>query len=129
MKQNITNERAMEILNLKYRKNSVVPIEDEQEACRIGMNAINELAALKAKIESGTLIELPCRIGDTVYAVHYNQAADYGEIKAVTCTGFSVDADKIRAKSSVTAFPISLAGTYLTKSEAKRRLKELGGNK
>ena len=36
-------------------------------------NALEQLAELKDKIEQGTLIELPCKVGDTVYAVAYKK--------------------------------------------------------
>ena len=38
-------------------------------------NAIEHLAELEDKIEQGTLIELPCKVGDTVYYV-----CDYGSV-------------------------------------------------
>lgn len=36
----------------------------------------NRLAELEDKLESGLLIELPCKIGDTVYGIDYTYCAD-----------------------------------------------------
>lgn len=35
------------------------------------------LAELEDKIENGTLAELPCKVGDTVYEIDYNREACY----------------------------------------------------
>ena len=39
--------------------------------------AINRLAELEDKIENGTLIELPCKVGDTIYNIDHNRSACY----------------------------------------------------
>ena len=39
--------------------------------------AVDRLAELETKIENGTLIELPCKVGDTVYCVDRNRSACY----------------------------------------------------
>lgn len=70
----MTDERAIEILDPEHRGHyeSIEPVE---EACRIGIKAIKrvkELEAenteLRARLEKA--VELPCKIGDTVYEVH-----------------------------------------------------------
>lgn len=38
---------------------------------------LNRLVALEGKIENGTLVELPCKVGDTVYEIDYNRDACY----------------------------------------------------
>lgn len=40
-------------------------------------NAIERLAELEDKIENKTLIELPCKIGDTAYCIYNNGECDY----------------------------------------------------
>ena len=45
-------------------------IEDCGE-CERNFNALVRLAELEDKINNGTLIELPCKVGDTVYYVEY----------------------------------------------------------
>ena len=39
--------------------------------CERNFNALIRLAELEDKINNGTLIELPCKVGDTVYYVEY----------------------------------------------------------
>ena len=39
--------------------------------CERNFNALVRLAELEDKINNGTLIELPCKMGDTVYCVEY----------------------------------------------------------
>ena len=39
--------------------------------CERNFNALVRLAELEDKINNGTLIELPCKVGDTVYYVEY----------------------------------------------------------
>lgn len=72
----MTDERAMEILDPDHREHyeSIEPIN---EACRIGIAAIKrvkeleaENAALRERLEKA--VELPCKIGDTVYQTDTN---------------------------------------------------------
>ena len=39
--------------------------------CEKNFNALVRLAELEDKINNGTLIELPCKVGDTVYYIEY----------------------------------------------------------
>ena len=39
--------------------------------CERNFNALVRLAELEDKINNGTLIELPCKVGDTVYCIEY----------------------------------------------------------
>ena len=39
--------------------------------CERNFNALVRLAELEDKINNGTLIELPCKVGDTVYYIEY----------------------------------------------------------
>ena len=75
----------------------------------------NRLAELEDKIENGTLIELPCKVGDKVY-----QFDNGGEIyeSDITCLIYdcgNFDFEEMAIGKSV----------FLTKSEAEARLKEL----
>lgn len=40
--------------------------------CERNFNALVRLAELEDKIQNGTLIELPCKVGDMVYEIEYN---------------------------------------------------------
>ena len=91
------------------------------------------LHELENKIEQGTLIELPCKVGDTLYYV-----LDYGSVKG-ECV--CVENGKVRAIEMrenyiwievlydyfVSKHPLRNIGetVFLTREEAEKRLKEL----
>ena len=96
-------------------------------------NAIDRLAELEDKIEQGNLIELPCKVGDTVYYV-----LDYGSVKG-ECV--CVEKGKVRAiemrenyiwievlyDDFISKHPSRNIGetVFLAREEAEKRLKEL----
>lgn len=98
------------------------------------METYNRLAELEDKIEQGTLIELPCKVGDTVYYV-----LDYGSVKG-ECV--SLEIGKVSAVS-IQRNHIWIEANYedglrmqhrkdeigktvfLTREEAEKRLKEI----
>jgi hypothetical protein len=83
---------------------------------------INRLAELEDKIENGTLIELPCKVGDTIYFVnHYRTTPRIEEYKVY---GFSFGKDGTMLNIDFGAF-ISVNDVCLTKAEAEAKLKEL----
>lgn len=71
----------------------------------------------------GESVKLPCKIGDAVYAVI--RCNDSFTIKKVPCSSIEVKAHNFVIHSEIPNFPEYLLGTYLTKSEAERRLAEL----
>jgi hypothetical protein len=98
------------------------------------------LAKLEDKIEQGTLIELPCKVGDTVWTINCWQEygkQELGERYIVTryelhenkCSCIEIN-DKncyrgeisIRAKESYKGVT---PWVFLTREEAEKRLKEL----
>ena len=94
--------------------------------------AINRLAELEDKIEDGTLIELPCKIGDTVYRLHGKCAGDScpynGEYGQWRC----LYKGKRRCDAFVDEIPFNLSNLsdigkhiFLTREEAEARLKKL----
>lgn len=89
----------------------------------------NRLAELEDKIENGILVELPCKVGDTLYYVSPTKKA----INIEKVTGFIFDNSlKIRTLSHqgiLEYFPSSYLGRTLvfTKAEAENKLKELKG--
>ena len=103
--------------------------------CHKSTQVIKRLAELEDKIEQGTLIELPCKLGDTVYYV-----LDYGSVKG-ECV--CVEEGKIRAfeirenynciwfevlyEDFVSRHPLWNIGetVFLTREEAEKRLKEV----
>ena len=80
----------------------------------------NRLAELEDKIEQGTLIELPCKVGDTVYCLCKDKYVLIGEK-----TGWTYRIEKI--KSILWTFSTWEYGKtlFLTREEAEKRLKEL----
>lgn len=109
----MTIERAIEILDPEHREH-YDSIEPVNEACRMGMNALKELSELKEKLESGRLVELPCKVGDTVYQT------DGEIIYEITINRIIYDTENI-------AFDETAIGKmiFLSKEAAEARLKEL----
>lgn len=84
------------------------------------METYNRLAELEDKIEQGTLIELPCKVGDIFYGISGKEVFKYMVLaiklvrnnKIVLCTVY--DIEFILGKDA-----------FLTREEAEKRLKEL----
>lgn len=80
------------------------------------------------KIEQGTLIELPCKVGDTVYVGYGASGIDEWEVREIVIVKnnilFRLTHD---GTEDYNAAWLSEAGTQLffTREEAKKRLKEL----
>lgn len=80
------------------------------------------LHKLEDKIENGTLIELPYKIGDTVFRINtvIIPADDYK-------TSFHRELYIEKAKFDLTLYGEIGTRTFFTKEQAKARLKELQG--
>lgn len=104
--------------------------------------AIDKLAKLENQLENGTLIELPCKVGDTVYNIYKECSKcqhfkDYAYTDYVECTldddkrmfDFDFDKDCIYTiyETQFTYSMIDKVGKsiFSTKSEAEKKLKEL----
>lgn len=86
--------------------------------CRI---AYNKLSAIEDKIEQGTMIELPCKVGDKVYVI-----AD-GIWHCQEVWQFRYDSCGLFVKT-VGVYPYDFEWgetAFLTREEAEKRLKEL----
>ena len=117
-------------------------------------NAINRLAELEDKIENGTLVELTCKVGDTVYGVGFTDCmrrhvSTGKEKRRIFNECVKMDADCKKCKYGIPAIEkfvctqIQLCGdkytyivgkryknyrpddVFLTQEEAEARLKEL----
>ena len=84
--------------------------------------------------EQGRLIKLPCKVGDTVYVkmashckTHYAEAEVKDFVHFISCGFCIVVTSKYFDKQNI---PLSEFGktVFLTREEAKSRLKELRGN-
>ena len=95
----------------------------------------DRLAELEDKIEDGTLVELPCKVGDTVYFIEYFcNANGCSNDKQTICCGCSEMLERERKKQtyviSEKKFRLKDLSKinktlYITKAEAEARLKEL----
>lgn len=83
---------------------------------------LNRLAELEDKIEDGTLIELPCKVGDIVY-----QFDNGGEIYELMILHINIYKGKPYYETDAIDFDNRAIGESIfpTKAEAEARLKEL----
>lgn len=90
------------------------------------MSCAYELLAYRSKIKNGTLVELPCKVGDTIYTVEYSLAKGEWFVKEYTVYGFSVDEDRIILYID---FDICVGAheVYYTKTKAEEELEKLRG--
>lgn len=85
----------------------------------------DRLAELEDKIEQGTLIELPCKVGDIMYQVfHPSQAEPFPfEVEKIRviiqADGIKVYVEEINGKGG------TVGSMAFTREEAEKRLKEL----
>lgn len=93
------------------------------------------LAVLEDKIENGTLIDLPCKVGDTVYMIWIDRLDENnapihkiqsGNIFAIQLEHKEGNLDIwLRVEFGLTYCCRRIGDFYLTKAEAEQRLKEL----
>ena len=112
---------------------SMVECGEHCEDCYVG-NLYNRLAELEDKIENGTLIELPCKVGDKIWYIDKNYTIQQAE---VTCIDIRTTSRHIIATRYVLekedTIKIALmfedfnVDYWLTKAEAEAKLKELKG--
>ena len=91
---------------------------------------VNRLAELEDKIENGTLIEFPCKVGEKVYCVYhfddsYDEDFEY-EIIPEEVVDIIVKEDDFDIRTACRMIgKFQIVCVCLTKSEAEARLKEL----
>lgn len=92
------------------------------------LETYNRLAELEDKIENGTLVDLPCKVGDTLYEVlknHRPPAIQQTKVEKIIVTEKGL---KLKlARNSVYETSISSLGKTLFSTEAKalKKLKEV----
>ena len=92
-----------------------------------------KLQELEDKIEQGTLIELPCKVGDTVYYTspeYYNSLLVEYKVTEISQTREGIRLSVYgspKEKGLITYLWASFIGktVFLTREEAEKRLKEL----
>jgi hypothetical protein len=95
-------------------------------------NALNRLAELEDKIEQGTLIELPCKVGDTIYVIDEwwerteGKPVHYVVLSEDKVDSFTYYGNIIHIDCEISdSFYIFGDDAFLTREEAEKRLKEL----
>lgn len=86
------------------------------------------LAELEDKIENGTLVETPCKVGDTVYEFFKDHKPPFIQETTIEKIVITEKGFKLRlSRNSFYETAISSLGRtiFLTKSEAEAKLKEL----
>lgn len=89
---------------------------------------INRLAELEDKIENGTLVEPPCKVGDTIYEVFKNNKPPFIQQTKVEKIIITEKGLKLKlARNSFYETAISSLGKtlFLTEAEAQKKLEEL----
>lgn len=84
--------------------------------------AYNRLCDLEDKIENGTLVELPCKVGDKVWVMCYDSWCTMPIMQASVAKSLSQIVHWIESEE---------LGTYvfLTQAEAEAKLRELEGGR
>lgn len=101
--------------------------ESENAAAASYEELLNRLAELEDKIESVTLVELPCKVGDTIYEVFKNHRPPFIQQTKVEKIILTEKGLKLKlARNSVyETSGASLGKTlFLTEAEALKKLKE-----
>lgn len=99
-----------------------IKLENRNEFC---LKCFDRLAELEDKMENGTLIELPCKIGDTMYQVfHPSQVEPFPfEVEKIRviiqADGIKVYVEEINGKGG------TVGSMSFTREEAEAKLKEL----
>jgi hypothetical protein len=134
------------IINCVVCSNKTEKYKCRQDKTNCLKVVINRLAELEDKIENGTLIELPCKVGQQVYVDGNTFYYYQGKTENISGKQFYVGEImsfiinkrqflmKIKIKNETTfylgktaRYPISAIGktVFLTKAEAEAKLKEL----
>lgn len=104
---------ALKSLHKKILESSLAEkVTEEEMLC---------LAKLEDKLESGQLVELPCKVGDTVFVLR-NGAGSPLRIEEDKIIGFDILQNTIVAHGK---YGHAYSEVFLTKLEVEARLKEL----
>lgn len=105
--------------------------------CKYISDALEKLADYEDLEEQGRLLKLPCKVGDTIYAVgeivkeYKVLSVSYHSNKPTNRSEVCIETLPVNGSRVVVAFYDKEFGknVFLTKSEAEAKLKELRGGK
>ena len=85
------------------------------------------LAELEDKIENGTLVELPYKIGAIVYVIYTNRETGEPDVRITDVVGYEIMRGELWAKTSIPYRKcyIEIENVFRTQAEADAKLKEL----
>ena len=116
----LTNEELHDFLSRVF-------VQLEPTLSRSMMSCAKEILAYRSKIENGTLIELPCKIGDTIYTIEYSQYRDDWFVTEYTVYGFSINEDRIILHIGF-GICVGADEVYYTQAEAEAKLAKIRGH-
>lgn len=110
--------------------------KEDWENCQTISDVIDKLAEYEDLEEQGRLLKLPCKVGDTIYAVgeivkeYKVLSVSYHSNKATNRSEFCIETLPVNGSRVVVAFYDKEFGknAFLAKPEAEAKLKELRGN-
>ena len=106
---------------------STVECGEHCEDCYVG-KLYERLAELEDKLENGTLIELPCKVGDTVYCIYRDDDYEYWIEEALVHDFIYTNYGEIDIGTECRMLgKVYRYCVCLTKAEAEKKLKELKG--
>ena len=107
--------------------------KEDWENCKTIDDVIDKLAQYEELEEQGRLVKLPCNVGDTVYAIGFNNNKPIiyeSVVLRILITEkeivFNVKVDEFEINSQLKQSMFDRT-VFLTKSEAEAKLKELRG--
>lgn len=106
----------------KYLEPRPHPFECAERWAELFFEANCKLNELKEKIENGTLVELPCKVGDKVYYVNENSPTP--RIEEYVVYGILLDESRIILHIDYWE-TIMAKDVYYTKPEAEARLEQI----
>ena len=99
-------------------------------SCNLVSDALDKLAHYEDLEQQGRLIELPCKVGDTVYRIFAYCDSESGAVCSVhTCPCDYKNYEIFEKKFEISDFDKFGKTIFLNKAEAEAKLKELNNNK
>lgn len=114
------NEQGNAVKVKNSRETYVCTILEEE--AKFDAEILNRLAELEDKIENRTLIELPCKVGDTIYWLTSNNEIVEAVVSRIRINKYGVVFDVFEGGCEYSMFNTEF---FKTKAEAEQKLKEL----